>query len=339
MVVIGNNMERINHLDFLKALAIILVIWGHAIQALDNNFFQNPLWELIYSFHMPLFAFLSGYFATNSVRMTMVDFLKKRSIQLLLPVMVWSIVLLILKIILYRPEHYMGIIKPSFQYDFWFIKCIFICALLMFFLFKYLSYKLCAVGFFFILCVWLCFLHIGNLFWTSFLLPIFGIGWMWRYVCEKSMGGVKKHLLIVSALIFSLLYFRWSGNYSIYVENIIWWQNGEFNVHNILITFLRATLGVSASFFLFEFSSRIYRYLPCGIACACCEIGKRTMGIYIVQCFVFDYWTLVIPKDKIEGSWIEILIFTIIALALSFGTVKLLEKYSWTACLFLGKMK
>lgn len=45
--------ERDFFIDVLKGWGIILVIWGHSSQFLFNE---------IYSFHMPLFFFLSDVF-------------------------------------------------------------------------------------------------------------------------------------------------------------------------------------------------------------------------------------------------------------------------------------
>ena len=47
-------------LDIAKGLAIILVVVGHVVQGSATNF-DDLLWfKVIYSFHMPLFVFLSG---------------------------------------------------------------------------------------------------------------------------------------------------------------------------------------------------------------------------------------------------------------------------------------
>lgn len=46
--------ERIQYLDICKGVGIIFVVLGHIIQT-------NPIRTWIYSFHMPLFFFLSGY--------------------------------------------------------------------------------------------------------------------------------------------------------------------------------------------------------------------------------------------------------------------------------------
>lgn len=60
--------KRNGYIDFLKGIAIILVVFGHNIQYgsgsnyLQNEFFfDNIIFKFIYSFHMPLFAIISGY--------------------------------------------------------------------------------------------------------------------------------------------------------------------------------------------------------------------------------------------------------------------------------------
>lgn len=81
--------QRIIWIDELKAFAIILVVMGHVL--ISRFLPQFTVWhDVIYSFHMPLFMFLSGLFAykaTEAVERGM----KKKYIgnkfrQLLLPV-------------------------------------------------------------------------------------------------------------------------------------------------------------------------------------------------------------------------------------------------------------
>lgn len=79
--------------DFAKGLLITLVVIGHAIQVLHGgNYTSNPLYIFIYSFHMPAFIFISGYFAMKSMQMSFYDMLKTRIVRLLIPAIIWSIV-------------------------------------------------------------------------------------------------------------------------------------------------------------------------------------------------------------------------------------------------------
>ena len=59
---------RIHYLDSLKAILILLVVLGHAVQFNDTEHYANSiLFRFIYSFHMPLFFFISGYLACRGV--------------------------------------------------------------------------------------------------------------------------------------------------------------------------------------------------------------------------------------------------------------------------------
>lgn len=55
------SIMRLKYLDFIKGFAILLVVLGHVIQFSDNSFDNNILFRYIYSFHMPLFMFTSGF--------------------------------------------------------------------------------------------------------------------------------------------------------------------------------------------------------------------------------------------------------------------------------------
>ncbi len=52
--------KRIYKFDNLKAILIFLVVFGHFLELVEGH---KLLYLTIYSFHMPLFLFLSGYFA------------------------------------------------------------------------------------------------------------------------------------------------------------------------------------------------------------------------------------------------------------------------------------
>lgn len=83
--------NRIEVLDFAKGLAIFLVIMGHAT---DN--LATPLWRLIiYSFHMPLFFLVAGMVVKPvdvTERGSLVDFLRKNFLALVVPFVIWGLV-------------------------------------------------------------------------------------------------------------------------------------------------------------------------------------------------------------------------------------------------------
>ena len=55
--------KRIEYLDIARGIGILLVVLGHNDFAALSPFFH----QVIYSFHIPLFFFLSGYFINASI--------------------------------------------------------------------------------------------------------------------------------------------------------------------------------------------------------------------------------------------------------------------------------
>jgi len=62
---IKTEVVRNNYFDNIKGVLIILVVFGHLLEDFLNLGFVKYLYILIFSFHIPLFVFCSGYFATN----------------------------------------------------------------------------------------------------------------------------------------------------------------------------------------------------------------------------------------------------------------------------------
>ena len=82
--------ERIKSLDFLKGIAIFLVFVGHAICRCHADAYDDMLFNYIYSFHMPLFMFISGYFSFKLVNNW--NDIKKKFYQLIVPIIAYSII-------------------------------------------------------------------------------------------------------------------------------------------------------------------------------------------------------------------------------------------------------
>lgn len=71
--------KRIEYIDIARGIGILLVVMGHN----DFGYVSPFAHKVIYSFHMPLFFFLSGYFL--NVSLPFLDFFKKRFNSLLRP--------------------------------------------------------------------------------------------------------------------------------------------------------------------------------------------------------------------------------------------------------------
>lgn len=61
--------ERIHFFDNLKGILIFLVVFGHyALLVHAASPAMGGVYEYIYLFHMPLFVFVSGFFAKSIVK-------------------------------------------------------------------------------------------------------------------------------------------------------------------------------------------------------------------------------------------------------------------------------
>ena len=70
-------MQRSSYWDNVKGILIILVVFAHLLEIVNTN---SILYKFIYLFHMPLFVFVSGYFAKFN--------LKKIILNLLIPYLI-----------------------------------------------------------------------------------------------------------------------------------------------------------------------------------------------------------------------------------------------------------
>lgn len=90
--------KRDQSFDFIKGFLIICVVLGHVIQYYtnDNGWSTNPVFLFIYTFHMPLFIFISGYFSESAKTKKLLDVLTGKFKRLVVPLMIYSSCILVL---------------------------------------------------------------------------------------------------------------------------------------------------------------------------------------------------------------------------------------------------
>lgn len=107
--------KRLEYIDRLKGLAIILVVMGHVLEA-NGIGWENGMHQFIYLFHMPLFFFLSGLLFKFEGTQTVV----KKSRQLLVPLMVWGCLLCF-----YNGDTLMTLISDLWKSGYWYLWVLF----------------------------------------------------------------------------------------------------------------------------------------------------------------------------------------------------------------------
>ncbi|WP_052063416.1 acyltransferase family protein [Nitrincola sp. A-D6] len=93
----NSTKPEYNWIDYAKGIGIVLVVYGHVVRGLMNaDLLEHPFFELIdsiiYTFHMPIFFFISGYLFYISLlkkKLCVVAFKKIDSIVYVY--LVWSV--------------------------------------------------------------------------------------------------------------------------------------------------------------------------------------------------------------------------------------------------------
>ena len=140
--------KRNKSIDILKGIGIIFVILGHMQRYIPTN-----LLIYIYSFHMPLFFYISGYlYKKNYEEKTIKEYLIKRSKELIYPYISLNVINFIWYAL--KTQSFNELIKYciSFLYSnyifeinyvgaIWFLLCLFVVEVLYFILKKKITNK------------------------------------------------------------------------------------------------------------------------------------------------------------------------------------------------------
>ena len=129
--------ERIQWIDTAKGIGIICVILGHL--------YAPGLFIFIYSFHIPLFFFLSGYLFNG--KSCFKEFVKSKIKGLLIPYIVLGVPLLVLSTIYESKgfsidvffEYCKKFILQQRLYTLWFLTSLFVLEILFYFINKYIK--------------------------------------------------------------------------------------------------------------------------------------------------------------------------------------------------------
>ena len=336
----AHTQQRIPYLDFLKFFAIASVLLGHSVeQTTGNDFWDNPIWSFIYTYHMPLFMLLCGYFFGSSLKLSLGELIRKKFVQLIIPSLsAFALMVIFVTLTGYNPcPELMDFSWFGFMNAVWFLKCVFFCYLIGWLCIKTLGN------------VWLSAListllvHLFSIFNTdniNFMLPMFWLG----YLCHLYQPWIDRHrkvLLGGSLLLFAALLPFWSGRLTVYMVpiQIMDWSQFQIDGHNLLITLYRMVIGMAGSLVFFLLSPWMYdRIKHLSIAPVLDRMGKCTLGIYWVQTFLLEctWHGIGLYVDTANSFWVGPLI-ALLELIVCYQVVLLFKKNRYTRFMFLGE--
>lgn len=330
-------MARNCVLDSLKGFAIICVVYTHCLQFLGiGNYWHHPIFKFTYSFHMPLFMLISGYFAISALKLDLYNFLKEKFIHLLLPCFSAAIFVTLMNYILGLDVVHMGI--REFVGNLWYLKSLFICMAIVK-LFKS-CFRNANVLFTVLICLFIALpIHFYH---VNFMMPYFCIGYLafqYKSVIRRNV----KMIYVLSISIYAFLWQYWDGLYTTYASPLkmfdyisIQW----IGFNNLYAYALRLFIGLSGSAMIIALFFIIEDYQ--GKIVSLSKLGKYTLEIYTIHFLFINTGLLSLCAVSYIKGWYEMFFCLLIAfflLAVCVFIIKMIYRNRLLSLLFFGKKK
>lgn len=367
-------MTRILWIDILKAFAIFTVVAGHMMScgAFESNVGKVVYQEFIMAFHMPLFTVLSGWFFKVKPA-----FMKNKCIGILLPYIVWCFIWYFVKPVLSMgltgSEVHLSSIVWQMKYflddglccyGWWFLRGLFFCCVLAF-----LSVRLAekcgrkiaehpylwgGLG----SCVVLYILTFSGIILNQpvkdsllkgfvYMYPFFWAGYGLKQMSQRYADRMRDLKFVASIwVIFLIALFFWNGETDTFYDmnTSIFATEGDNDIVGMMVvykTIFRYIVGVVGSFALILLFSHLFgKESEKKLKTLCQNIGKETLGIYILQSLV--YWSL--PNYDLfglgnVGNFVLSLLISGIIVYVSYIVIIYSSRSPWTRRFLWGKWK
>lgn len=347
------SQRRIELLDRLKGVAGILTLFGHVIIMGNGEvfretdlYFNDKVFQLIYSFHMPLFMLISGFLFGRSVRLydrkKTAEQIFDKAKKLIVPLLLFSVLDLILSISNWISAGIQINIKiVALQYlilfvtERWFLWAVFWC-----FLFSLLWKNLLKENPFVLAALFLIMFAVPdglNLGAYKYMLPYFIIGnkLFEAYYDDSMRKRAEKFLnfksFIPAVLLFTALLSGYGGGMTVYISGYKLIGKNIFN--QLYIDAYRFLIGLSGSVvmgFLIYFISK--SKLTEKVMDILSHVGKYTMGIYLlsqyVVVYIFNNITDNYYRDNIAAApnYLLTVLETALALIICLILIKIMKK-------------
>lgn len=336
-------LRRIAYIDSLKCLAIYLVLLGHCLQHLSvADRYHNPAFLFITSFHMPLFMLLTGFFAGKSLNLSFSRLLQQKSVRILLPTLVWSLIFLAISNICGIPLPGYASAPDYIIGNLWFLKSAFICYILHYLCFKPVmrsaaggSHTVAPLIYASIISLLIS--QILPLYKVNFMYPCFLAG----YLIHDRLPLIIRYrtpLLILSILLYLAIFLTIPDSYytamPMIKEQLL---SGDLSPLPLLagVQLTRITMGISASLALIII---FHQYLKTDVLA---PLGRRPLLIYILQSFLLE---VILPHTvRLDTNASELFtliyapILSALILLLLHHTAGLLHKTGPAAILLTGR--
>ena len=347
------QINRDSRLDLAKGILISLVVIGHSFfYGYTQNDIQqdNLIYKVIYSFHMPAFMLLSGYFFYNSNNKPLTRVLLSKFKQIGVPLIAFSFTMWLLtnikNIIFFKETFYVNDFSLISLTDYvltskvmWYLASLLINCILVAILsripYGYIGYIVVMIASLFIPANH-SYVHPGY----SFMLPYFLAGYymMKNKISLFFLVGKQRVILFLIALSFICLYFYNRDTYIYGTGMYVLTDNPMYsmavNIHRFVtgavMTILFITMiGSITSRFSLQNNKVVNLFI---------DLGQCSLGIYGFQQILIG--VIIECKDKFQidmpSPYITVLACSFLVILLSYCLTKLCACNNCLSMLFLG---
>lgn len=324
--------------DVLKGGLILLVVWGHIIQYQSYGlgpdadgvagYLTDPVFKLIYLFHMPLFMAVAGFLFAHGLNRDASWSRAARTLRrLVIPTLAWFFILklLLASIRVWQadaPLDYLqavfapGWLRMEILYHAWFVWCVVGFDLLFLLLRRLNADRPWVVGLLVVASCWLP--DVSVLFLAQFTFPYFCLGVLLARTPFPQLRPGAVRLLWWFSLIAIPAYLQWTSsdyaylyNWSVPISGVVW----------LAMKHLSVTAMVVLVFLIFR---TVYPRLPQrGLVL----LGRQSLPIYLVQGFLLA--SLPLLELPLQGTWwFSVTLAPLLAFALTHGLGQLSEALS-----------
>lgn len=344
------EQSRSSLIDVCKGIAIVLVVLGHNIQygsglefLRSDTYFENSMFKFIYSFHMPLFALISGYLCHIKSDDSKGRFIYRKIYTLFIPVFSWVVFEFFLGVVIKAQsiDSPVQLLKSFFSkllYSYWFLWAMLFCAIVIWIFEKYLCGNIVIGIMAIILSLFIPDSVNSNLY--IFVFPYYMMGYMWQKWRKRIVLSTKwlKRIFLLDSVVFGILLLRYSYNSYIYTTHTyLFGASGWKN--QIGIDLYRWIIGFAGSLFVILVCYFSEKRLYICVKNTLIDLGKNTLGIYIVSTLINMYGYKIVYK--IAGKYfspnvIIWIIETVLVLILCLVVCRMIKKSRILSIMFLG---
>lgn len=337
--------KRNEFIDIIKGVAIILVVIGHCIQYgsgkeffVSNNFFHNPLFKFIYSFHMPLFMLVSGYLFYFTIQKKTWIVIKEKIKGLLFPLISWNSFFLLISIFLFgsiSPYLFIG----SYFHTLWFLRALLFCCFVVLCINKIFKDNLIVYIILYFILHLIPNHIVPDVF--VFVTPFFICGYLFNKFKERKTlfqanRQTKKYGVLIILFSYILLLYHFQDDYYAYVSKTYIF-NPKYSISFMIkVNIFRDLTAMTGCISVISVLHYVYyKYLiNTNYSIIIVALAKSSICIYIINHYLNEMILISLPINNL--SYLYVIIESICILLIGYVTHFFLKKNQITRSLFLG---